>query len=269
MRRISERLVELSLPLGLRRASRTGAADTKTVVIIVLAVIGGISMLGCGVLALLLVPAISGARDAARITQSRNNLKQIGLALHNYHDVFNTLPPGGIYAEDGTPYHGWQTSILPFVDQAPLYNQIDFNRPWTDPVNTATFQVPVLPYQSPFEEANRMANGGAASHYAGNQHVMFENSSLRIYDAKDGTSNTLLAGEVGAGYKAWGDPSNVRDPGLGILGDATSFGRPAGAPDGCIMLLMDGSVREISKDIDPAVLKALSTPDGGEAIGAF
>jgi len=264
MQRMSQRLVELSLRFGAHRSTRAGAADTKTVIIIVLVVVLGLSMLACGVLALLLFPAVSQARNAARQTQSRNNLKQIGLALHNYHDVYSVFPPGGVYSEDGTAHHGWQTSLLPYVDQAYLYNQIDFNKPWTDPANAQVFQTQVPTYLSPFEAANRMASGGAASHYAGNKHVLYENSSVALFDVTDGSSNTILAGEVGAGYKAWGDPSNIRDPALGILNDATSFGRPSGAPDGCAILLMDGSVRQISEDIDPAILKALATPDGGE-----
>lgn len=78
------------------------------------------------ILIALLLPAVQQAREAARRSQCKNNLKQIGLALHNYHDVANTLPPGWIGAgTDGLSINwGWSTMILPYMDQAPLYNQL-------------------------------------------------------------------------------------------------------------------------------------------------
>src|SRR5581483_8700238 len=82
------------------------------------------------ILIALLLPAVQQAREAARRTQCKNNLKQLGLALHNYHDNFNTFPPGGVNGTAATSnYQGWGWSImlLPQIDQAPLYNQINFS----------------------------------------------------------------------------------------------------------------------------------------------
>ena len=248
---------------------RAGETDTKTVVIIVVAVVGGMSLLVCGLLVALLLPALQQAREAARRTQSKNNLKQIGLALHNYHDVHATFPPGGIYGEDGTAYHSWQSTLLPYVDSAPLYNRIDYDYPWTDPVNADLYRTVVPVYLHPSDESAQFApDGFAASHYAGSSQVFFPNSNIRIRDILDGTANTLMAGEVGAGYKAWGDPTNVRDPADGIRVSPDTFGRDD-AQLGANMLLMDGSVRYLSGDIAPDVLKALSTYDGGEQVGEF
>ncbi len=77
------------------------------------------------VLIALLLPAVQQAREAARRTQCRNNLKQLGLAMHNYHDTFQTFPMLGGFA----PTHGWGALplILPYIDQVPLYNRINFN----------------------------------------------------------------------------------------------------------------------------------------------
>ena len=75
------------------------------------------------ILIALLLPAVQQAREAARRTQCRNNLKQIGLALHNYHDTANCFPPGTMYGDND---YGWATFLLPAIDQAAIYNRLDF-----------------------------------------------------------------------------------------------------------------------------------------------
>ncbi|MBD3672419.1 MAG: DUF1559 domain-containing protein [Planctomycetaceae bacterium] len=91
------------------------------------------------VLVALLLPAVQQAREAARRSSCKNNLKQLGLALHNYHDSHNQFPPGAIYqplTPGGAPENGrdarwgatWVISLLPFIDQAPLYAQYDFTQ---------------------------------------------------------------------------------------------------------------------------------------------
>lgn len=82
------------------------------------------------ILIALLLPAVQQAREAARRTQCKNNVKQLGLALHNYHDTFLTFPPGAVSNPTlGQIYQGWgwNTMILPYMDQAPLYNQFNFS----------------------------------------------------------------------------------------------------------------------------------------------
>lgn len=87
-----------------------------------------------GVLIALLLPAVQQAREAARRSQCKNNLKQIGLALHNYHDTHGALPPGYIDTINGAGQDGgwaWTAQILPFLDQFALYQTFDFTRhPW-------------------------------------------------------------------------------------------------------------------------------------------
>ncbi len=79
------------------------------------------------ILIALLLPAVQQAREAARRTQCKNNLKQIGLGLHNYHDIYNTLPPGGLASSVGGWGMSWYMRILPQIDQAPLYSQLTFS----------------------------------------------------------------------------------------------------------------------------------------------
>ncbi|MCB1129315.1 MAG: DUF1559 domain-containing protein, partial [Verrucomicrobiae bacterium] len=75
------------------------------------------------ILIALLLPAVQQAREAARRTECKNKLKQLGLALHNYHDTFRAFPAAFYRGTTTSPGWGWGTMILPYIDQAPLYNQ--------------------------------------------------------------------------------------------------------------------------------------------------
>jgi prepilin-type N-terminal cleavage/methylation domain-containing protein/prepilin-type processing-associated H-X9-DG protein len=100
----------------------------------------------------LLLPAVQQAREAARRTQCRNNLKQIGIALHNYHDVYNAFPPGNITMGrccSVPSLINWAISILPYIDQANLQNTYDFNKSNEDPANLKVVQQPLPLYNCP------------------------------------------------------------------------------------------------------------------------
>lgn len=248
--------------------ARQGEADTKVVIIIVLLSVCGVMVVICGILAALLLPAIQQARTVARNTQARDNLHNIGIALHNYHDVYRTFPPGGVYGEDDTEFISWQTSLLPFVDHLPLYEQIDTDVSWTDPANSVSYSTVVPYYLHPsVAESSVNVQGYAVSHYAGNSQVFGPNSNTRIRDITDGTANTVMAGEVAAGFKPWADPGNVRDPAAGLGVGPNTFAAPAGPETQ--FLMGDGAVRSISSDVNPSVLQAIATPRGGEIVGEF
>src|SRR5262245_34691541 len=89
----------------------------------------------------LLLPAVQQAREAARRSQSKNNLKQLGLALHNYHDTCSCFPPGGTFDSAGRGHHGWATMLWPYLEATPIYNRINFNEPWNTPRNSPFFRL--------------------------------------------------------------------------------------------------------------------------------
>jgi hypothetical protein len=157
------------------------------------------------------------------------------------------------------------TDVLPYMDQAPLYNTIVRPAPWNDPQNRSAFSVVVPGYLNPSVAGPPTdANGYGLAHYAANSRLITEDRRTRITDIRDGTSNTLLVGMVDAGFKPWGDPSNHRDPASGANGGPQAFGSPHA---GIIYVLMaDGSVLTISKDIDPQVLEQLGDPADGREI---
>jgi prepilin-type N-terminal cleavage/methylation domain-containing protein/prepilin-type processing-associated H-X9-DG protein len=109
-----------------------------------------------GVLVALLLPAVQQAREAARRMTCNNNLKQIGIAVHNHHDAKLVFPPGGMQTgHNGTPcYTTWTIELLPYIEQQSLYNLYQQNRLNTDAVNYAVIgQQRMVPYECPSDPA--------------------------------------------------------------------------------------------------------------------
>lgn len=110
------------------------------------------------ILVALLLPAVQQAREAARRTQCKNNLKQIGLAVHNYADVHKVFPPGWIAVEpatrqpsahEGTSGIGWAAMVLPFMEQDNVWKQFNSSLPLTDPANAAFMRNQLPAYKCP------------------------------------------------------------------------------------------------------------------------
>jgi hypothetical protein len=206
-----------------------------------------------------------GVRQAARRMQSTNQLKQIGLGFSNYADANGRLPPGGTFTDHGEMLHSWETMLLPLMELGNIKPNLAL--PWNHPDNAKWFQTVVRGFINPgVREARDVDDQGyALSHYAVNSNVLGANRGPRLDDVKDGLSHTIMAGEVNDNFKPWGHPVNYRDPALGINKSPDGFGGPWSS-GGAHFLLMDGSVRHLNADIDPAVLRAISTPNGGEKL---
>lgn len=219
---------------------RTRRGFTLIELLVVIAIIA--------ILIALLLPAVQQAREAARRSQCKNNMKQLGLAIHNYHDVFNRIPPGSITTISPTSgvtgtwcraggsfqYAPWTCLILPYIDQAPLYNILDFNVPFVDSGNNLiqpnrgivdanarglpAYQCPSDPdillnpqYNSYMgvqggSHNQHLATPPAAIHCANSgcaptdrahwtNGMMYSGSNINLGAALDGTSNVFLLGE--------------------------------------------------------------------------
>ena len=106
------------------------------------------------------------------------------------------------------------------------------------------------------------------AHYAGNTYIFGGDSPIGIRDITDGTSNTILAGSVVGGPKPWGDPTNLRDPSNGIGPGPDQFLHAPGS-GGANILMCDGSVRFISENVSPNVLRNLADHKDGNAVGEY
>ena len=165
------------------------------------------------ILVALLLPAVQQAREAARRSSCRNNLKQLALAFHNYHDVFQQFPPYNFQVKGGSNWnaHGALTMILPQIDQQVVFNQVDFNAMWDAPANATVRYTKIATFLCPtaldFPDG-RFANTNYAV-CGGGRHLLYSmgipvNASgiftarhgTRIAQITDGTSNTVLMSEL-------------------------------------------------------------------------
>jgi prepilin-type processing-associated H-X9-DG protein/prepilin-type N-terminal cleavage/methylation domain-containing protein len=196
------------------------AAFTLVELLVVIAIIG--------ILIALLLPAVQAAREAARRTQCTNNLKQIGLALHNYHDTHGCFPMGWMIEDDlggNISGWGWQVYLMPFMEQGALYDAIDPNHldlydVYTNMSGTPEFRsilrtdfdgtrCPSDDTDSPNPNRDLQGYDVATSNYIcskgffnpsgwtsqNNNGVLYGLSAIKFRDIKDGTSQTFAAGE--------------------------------------------------------------------------
>jgi prepilin-type N-terminal cleavage/methylation domain-containing protein len=277
-----------------RSVLRRRRAFTLIELLVVIAIIA--------ILIALLLPAVQQAREAARRTQCRNNLKQLTLAMHNYHDAFNTLPPDAIYgylppgATQYAPYHHtWVAFILPYVDQAPLYNQINFNLPiWNQQmasgqkIQEQELAVLTCPSEGGLQNIPTSTHGVAITNYAVSEGYDWWNrgmhdrqpgsptgpdgipiwaggifsplTSSNFKDITDGTSSTVALGEV-TSVSCTGGPQHTNGTGRRRQGAGEAVFRAAFVA-GSFTTAMNAGGQDLAG-------RVFVNPDGGSITGWF
>lgn len=226
----------------------------------------------CFVISILL-PASSNGRPASRRTACKNNLKQLGLAMHNSHDTFDRFPA----TAGGEPPMSWRVALLPYVDQTPLFNRYDFAKRWDESPNAAFLLQEIRSYrcpgvQRPADEQGRFFTSYVAP--VGPHSILQREQSMLLEDVTDGASYTIAVVEACGLELLWTEPRDfdVTQGPVGIdlkgHGRTDSPGVMSGYHTGGVHVLFgDGAVRFLSQKTDPAVLNALLTADGGDDPG--
>ena len=216
-----------------------------------------------GILVALLLPAVQAAREAARRSQSTNNMKQIGLAMHNYHDAHKSLPARASFDNDGKPLLSWRVHILPYLEQQQLYEKFHLDEPWDSEHNKT-----LIPLMPPIYRNPSSGPGPSLATYCvptGEGTIFEGKEGTKFAQIKDGTSNTAMLLEVNSDAAVtWTKPDDweydADDP-LAGLGEAH--------PGGFEVLMADGSVHFIAETVDTTMFRALLTKSGGERVGPF
>src|SRR5947209_5662222 len=142
------------------------------------------------VLIALLLPAVQAAREAARRAQCVNNLKQIGLGLHNYLSANGSFPPAAITDADGKPLLSWRVAILPFIEEPGFHREFKLDEPWDSPHNMALLSRMPRPYLCPSEPPG---SGTTTYQVIVGPGTLFPDGKVTtLAEITDGTANTLL-----------------------------------------------------------------------------
>jgi prepilin-type N-terminal cleavage/methylation domain-containing protein len=236
------------------------------------------------VLVALLLPAIQQSREAARKLQCKNNLRQLGIALHSYHERYQSFP-AGVSNE-----WSWISKVLPSIDAENLYREIDFALEPFEPPNSDKVERVLSVLVCPTDPGGDSVYDGAGgirfghTNYFGTSDAGNDSGGMlgygianRIRDVTDGTSQTLFVGERGVdrdgatGWWSW-DPLLSFEAGFfaGSPDDAESvehfWSHHAG---GGHFLLVDGAVRFLSYSISPDIFTALGTKNGADIVPGF
>ncbi|HJZ93068.1 MAG TPA: DUF1559 domain-containing protein [Gemmataceae bacterium] len=212
-----------------------------------------------------LAPAILGAvklpqGPPADRVRSANNLKQLMLALHNYHDAYDHFPTD-IRDKDGKPLLSWRVRILPYVEHEGLYRQFKLNEPWDSEHNKKLIAKMPKVFRSP-RQADTLKDQTTYLAPLGPGFIWDDPKGVKISQITDGTSNTIALVEADDDRAVvWTRPADLvidsKDPTAGLLGH---YG------EGFHAAIADGSVRFIRKSIAPMSLWAMFTRAGGEVI---
>lgn len=265
--------------LGRRTCSAAGSRGkaggfTLVELLVVIAIIA--------ILVGLLLPAVQAVRESSRRMQCQNNLRQIGIALHNYHAAFRKLPPGGLQVRPQVrrgKQLAWSAFLLPYLEQSAAYEQINFDYAFDHPVNEQAAAVPIETYLCPSTTRyTPLQDGRGATDYGGiygerivtrndpPRGVMIHDRAIRFRDILDGTSTTLTVSED-ANFPdgQWINARNLFDQGFPI-NRAPDFENDIRSqhPQGALGLFADGSVDFLNESIDLELLAAICTRNGRE-----
>ncbi len=208
----------------------------------------------------LLLPAVQKVRAAASRVESMNNLKQIGLAMHSYHDAYGKLPSAAICSEKGKPLLSWRVAILPFIEQQNLYEKFKLDEPWDSENNKKL--IPLMPKTYSDKQAPTTEAGMTHYRIFWGKDTIFTTmkESRTLAGITDGSSNTMLAFEA-AEATPWTKPDEFEYDAEKPLPKFASFGG-----NGFLALWADGSVRTIPLKTHENVLRAIITAAGGETV---
>ncbi len=221
------------------------------------------SPVATGALIAYFIPALQASIDASRRVQCVNNLKQIALAMHNYHSANNAFPRAATRDEKGKPLLSWRVAILPYLGHQELYNKFNLDEPWDSARNKALLKEMPPTYSCP----NRVKPEPFTTNYQVfvGKNAMFEtDQDIGIADVTDGTSNTLLVVEA-KNAVPWTKPDDLTfDPAAA----PSLCGAGSSHPTGFNAAMGDGSVRFIKNTIDLKIFRILISRNLGEVVSA-
>lgn len=240
------------------------------------------TFLGCGCLAwaggvfllviivMLLLPAFPTRYVASRM-QCENQIRQIGLAMLNYEHEYGCLPPAYVADAKGHPLHSWRVLILPYMELNDLYKKIRLDEPRNSPQNRLVLQGnydAVRKFHCPF--AGNLYEETSYVMIVGPNMISDGPHSVRLADMKDGASNTILVAEIKDSGIPWAEPRDLDFESMSFqVNDANGKGISSDHGGNANVVFADGLLHIVRDWVDPKLVKALITINGGEDVSEF
>ena len=199
------------------------------------------------------------AQEAAAKKKSANILKQLALAVFNYHDVHLCFPPATTYSKDGKPLYSWRVAILPFIEQDNLYKEFKLDEPWDSEHNKPLLdKMPKL--FAPVTGKPKEKNTTHYQVFVGEGAVFEDKKKITFTSVTDGTSNTIMIVEAEEPVP-WSKPADLTyDPKKPLPKCGGLF------KDGFHAAFVDGQVRFIKKDVDAELMHLLIQRNDGKPV---
>lgn len=254
------------------RDTRRGSGGAAVVIVAMAGVLGLLGLLACGGFLLfgIRVSRMSTVANPATTTSNdpcSDNLRRIGVAMHNYQSAYGAFPLAYVADDEGKPMHSWRVLLLPFLDAQDVYNEYRFDEPWDGPNNRLlSLQVAGI-FQCP-DDAFAMSTQNTSYFVIQSPDGIFDGSnSCRLASVTDGLTNTLLVVEVTGANIQCLEPRDL---------DAAAMTFPVGAPGGRDIssqhmgdphvLMADGAVRVLPMTMPREQVNAMISKAGGEAV---
>ena len=239
------------------------APPRKSGLLLVMLIIAGAGvgfMMIIAILFAMLIPATNSARDAARRMHCNSNIKRIVIALHAYHDMYQSFPPAYTVDSEGNPLHSWRVLILPYIEEQPLYDCIRLDEPWDSEYNSQFHSTISKVYTCPNRPSSEWNKGLTPYQFVvGPDCISDGPNCVKLKDITNGTANTIVLLEsckpvcwmepkdIAYNDLDYGVAQDITNPGNSVIGGYHAGGVNAG--------MADGSVSFISSSVSASFLK--------------
>jgi prepilin-type processing-associated H-X9-DG protein len=211
-------------------------------------------------------PRGANARDAECVALCTSNLQRIALAMREYEAAQGSFPPAYVVDKQGKPLYSWRVLLLPYLDQQDLYDQFRLDEPWNSENNHHVSDLAVDLFQCPGQPETKLPTTNYMM-VVGGHTISAGREPRKITEIIDGLTDTIMLVEVADSLVYWAQPEDLHFDKLRFTvngskrREISSYHR-----SGANVAFCDGSVRLLKKSINPQLVKAMLTIDGGEPI---
>lgn len=238
-------------------ASAGKKSNVVVIVLIILAVLFVVALCVIGLLVALLLPAVAQARSAAQRTMAQNSARQVSMALLNYETVYGEFPAAQTTGDGSKPLLSWRVEVLPFLEEATIYERLQREQAWNGPANLPFTNLPVRAFTSPRCPDTDGTNRTAFVAVVGPDTVLRADGPRKMREIADGAANTAMLLELFESDIAWAEPRDI------TVADAVRLIQSCPDRGGLAVAMADGSVQNLPPSTsEETIIKMFNCSDG-------